>query len=239
MNEIVRGPPQVAKSSFTVKDILQLPNNNFSPGVSPGSDGTRHMDAFDKVICEGRSRITSGSSVRSSEYDQDYGHFVNPYFANQFANLDRNVNLAQRSSFACEDSRSRLLAESSGEDYLASEPRFDNIENSVRLLPGGKRVHSVESVAETSASTSPSTLPPSPLISGTNGQVYFPQTHCEKTVIAEQKESDFHPHNLSDVSYPLQPDESTEAARELQQNLVPPRNGHAIESPQDLQNSSG
>jgi len=211
IDDMTRAPPLSTKSSFTVKDILELPSNAHSYSLgnmsNTGCVTIRRTNGYSECYSETRRRITSGSSVHSSEYE--YGHFENTYYPNQCVSLNGNDNPGQRIPCSCEESQSRLLAER--ENYSPIEARFNNIENSERLMPSGKRVYSVESIAESSGSTSPSTLPPSPLLCGPNGQDYF-HKRLEKNVTEDQKEDVFSPNKLS---YFLQTDDNSKLNGDL------------------------
>ena len=184
LEDMARGPQQATKSSFTVENILQRPStlHTYPHGEIPNAgEISRQMSGISEMYAEERARLASASSVHAGDFGQDNGqHYSNGYFPGQFVESDQNIPAEQRSPF--EDSHTPYLPESHREGCLAfNETRFQNIGASNPHAPSGKRVHSVESIPETSASPSPSTLPPSPGISVSTHQNYFPSKSLEKS----------------------------------------------------------
>lgn len=190
LEDMARGPQQSTKSSFTVKDILQLPSSQQSyigevPGV--GENIRQNFNGF--LHLEERSRFGSTSSIHS-DYGHEYGQLSSAFYPHNFVDPNKHFQTEQRSLYGYDEIQNRYQPEMQRENYLnaISENRYQNIGTSDHPPPNGKRVHSVESMAETSASPSPSTLSPSPISNAANRGGYFScgyegglKKSCEKT----------------------------------------------------------
>ena len=190
LEDMTRGPQQSTKSSFTVKDILQLPSTQQSYMGEIGDNVRQNISNL--LHLEERNRFGSTSSIHS-DYGHEYGQFSSSFYPHSLMDPNRHFQTEQRSVYGYDEMQNRYQPEAPRENYLNSidQDRYQNIGSSDHPPPSGKRVHSVESMAETSGSPSPSTLSPSPNGNGVNRGSYFAceyDRNMEKTC---DKASDF------------------------------------------------
>ena len=230
LDEMNRGPQQGVKSSFTVKDILQLPSTPqaYSSSELSGSSGSPRLsvNSFSNMYSgsEDRVRMSSSSSVYS-EYGQDYGQYAGLYYPHQFSEPSRSATQEQRPLYLDEEPQARYQTDLNRNNFLSSvdQSRYPDIGTTEPVRPADKRVHSVESIAETSSSPSPnSTLPPSPGITGANQASYFSckfnksqeKSSCEKSTAESSNSLHFMQNGSNGQSYSLQTNEENKVTYE-------------------------